>query len=659
LIHRFLDRGSWLSLLLAMNLLALQTIGNMPYFIPMTSLVVALHFGLYTAFNWRTQLISVRRLRFGLPAVLTVLVGLGGLAASFLILHLGSEEIAKYSPGRDLDGSVSLETFLTYGGEITARKWTEAFLGVSPSLDNTLYMGLLTLPLLAAGYCLSQRRRYAHVHLLCAVLLLFGLGWIIAPGAYRWWPFMKYYRHIGLTGSVTRVFLCFAAGCGFEAVFLGHETKRRLRALAVLFAAGMSVLAVGLFYLAVDTAFAQRILMAMHTHMPTSLYAASPSPCPVIFEPHILQSRLIVSGCLALLGGVLLAGRGLLSKLNTQKTLATAALALIAVDVYIYKYSEAWLRTNRLPSEKLDLLAFQKQPFRSRRSLTFFPPNPRVEVLLRDFAFAGLTHWSTSPFAFVDEVGSSFRVDYWQLPLDRFLRLWRGQDINDRSVPVGGLSLGASLEFPPQEGAQKLGGVTAHKVQFFRRAQVLCNSREVAARMSDPHYRGDALFVSTRNESAPPEEGTASPPPYYVSGDVDETTQPSADDRVELEYSVEQFDSNNFELKVRNTTGSPVWLLYSDVWHPGWSATVNGQDVQVYRGALAYKAVQLPPESSRVHFCFALPGVSSLYFFFGFCSVLWLGVLAVLVIRTCRGGTDGTDASQDQAVGLCPSLATE
>jgi hypothetical protein len=646
LVHRFLDTGAWLNLLLAMNLFALQTVGNLPYYIPVSSLVIALYFGLYTAFNWRTQLATVRRLRFGFPAVVTLVVGLSGLAASFLVLRLGAEEIANYSQKRELDSRVSLDTFLTYGGEITARKWAEPFLGVSPSLDNTLYMGMLVTPLLAAGCCLALRRRYVHLHLLCVFLLLFGLGGVVAAQAYRWWPFMKYYRHIGLTGSLTRLFLCFVAGCGFEAVFLRHHEKRSLRVAAVLLASGLCVLAVGLIYLAGQPTIAQRALRAMHTQTATNLFA-DPATFPVIFDPRLLRGRLAVSGCFALLGGALLVGHGFLSGQKAQKILAAAALALVALDVYTYKCGEVRLRTISLPAQDRDLLAFQEQPYRFRRSLSFFAPNPRVEALRRDFVFPAIRHWSTSPLAFVDEAGSSLRVDYWMVPFDQFQRVWRGQDINDRSVPPVGLRPGAGLDFPQQEAALKLAGVTADKVQFFRRAHFLSDSAEVAARMSDPHYKGDVLFVSPASQSVPPNDGTATPAPSYVPTELEETSQTDADERLELEYRVERFDSNNLVLAVRNTTSSSVWMLFSDVWHPGWSATVDGQDVPVYRGALAYKAVQLPPEASRVHFRFTTPGISSLYFFFGLCSILWLGILAVLVVRSCASVANhlGTTAS--------------
>ncbi len=338
---------------------------------------------------------------------------------------------------------------------------------------------------------------------------------------------------------------------------------------------------------------------------------------------------------------------------RAQKFLTSAALALVVADVYVYKCGETWLRTTSLASEDMGLLDFQRLPYHPRRSLTLFAPNPRVDALERDFNFRGIHHWSTSPFAFVDEVGSTFRVDYWMLPLDRLLRVWQGQDIGDRNVPPAGLRQGAGLDFPQHEAALKLAGVTEDKIQFFRQAQIVSDEAEIAARMAGPHYGGNVLFVSPGDPSVRLEGSSTAPSRFEVTARYDEMSQSDADDRVELEYQVERFDSNNLVLTVQNTTGSPVWLLFSDVWHPGWSATVNGRDVPLYRGALAYKAVQLPPQSSRVHFRFAVRGVSALYFFFSLCSTLWLGILAVLVTRTSSRLTENTNTAEDLKPNFC------
>ncbi len=623
LVHRFLEQGSWWYLLLALNLLALQTIGNLPYFAPVTALVLFLYFALYALINAREQIDSLRRLRWGAPFVVTVVLGVGGLVAAHLILEAGTGEIAYFNPGRGVDARVQLDTFLTYGGEITKRKWAEIFLGVSPSLDNTLYMGMLAVPLLAAGFCFGVRRQSAHLPALAGLLFLFGLGGFVAARAYHWWPLMGYYRHIGLTGCLTRLFLCFVAGSGFEVLFVGREGTegRGLARLAGVFAAGMVLLAAGLFYLSSRPAVAERLLEAMHTHAPTKLYAINPA-FPILFDPPVLRSRLFLSALVALLCAALLAARWLAGKPNHRPALIVAALLLTTGDVYLYKSGEARLRTAALPPSDLSLTAFQEMPYHPRRTTSFFAPNPRVSIFLRDLAFPGIRHWCTNPFAFVDEAGSSFRTDHWLRPLDRLLRAFAGQSLTDPTGPPPGCGGFGPMTFPLQSpAARKLGGVDADKVQFFRTAHRLRDEKAMATLMADSRYQGNALFVT----ATPGEEGEQ-PDPACLQDD----------DRLTLDYAVERFDSNHLEVTVHNTTGAPVWLLYSDVWHPGWRATVDGQRVFVHRAALAYKAVQVPPGQSRVHFSFHLRTVSVLYGLFAVCSLLWLAVVAALTARACR-----------------------
>jgi hypothetical protein len=187
------------------------------------------------------------------------------------------------------------------------------------------------------------------------------------------------------------------------------------------------------------------------------------------------------------------------------------------------------------------------------------------------------------------------------------------------------------MTFPLRSpAARKLAGVDADKVQFFRTAHVLPSEPAIAELMANPDYRGDALFVT-----ALPDESGELPDPACLKDD----------DRLALEYAVERFDSNNLVLTVHNTTDAPVWLVYSDVWHPGWRATVDGERTFIHRAALAYKAVQVPAGSSRVHFCFRQRTITFLYVLFGGCSLLWLGLLAGFTVRLCRG--DSRPAPRD------------
>jgi hypothetical protein len=669
LLHRFLDQGSWWYLLLALNLLALQTIGNLPYYIPVTTLVLALYFGLYGLINPRKTFDALCSLRRGWPCAVTLVLGVGGLVAAFMILQSGTEEIVNYNPGRDRNAQVGLDTFLTYGGHTTPWKWAEIALGVSPSLDNTLYMGLLAVPLLLAGCCFGVRRQIAHLPVLAWILLLFGLGGFVAEQAYEWWPLMGYYRHIGLTGCLTRLFLCFVAGCGFEAIFAGREgiEERWTGRATGGFAAAMILLAAGLFYLSSRPTLTVRILAAMlNVPPPTELTPVYPN-FPSVFDAPILCPRLILSAWVALLCGTLLAARWLLCKPNHRPVLTAAALLLATGDVYLYKSGEVRLRTAAVPSSDLSLTAFQEMPYHPRRAASFFDGTPRADVFQdgRDRAFPAIRHyWYTNPFAFVDEAGTTFRADHWLWPLDNLLRTFGGQferrDLIAQAVASQGIAPSgtaapvwpqalASLRVatanaiprangaPPGCGncgpmtfplrspaARKLGGVDADKVQFFRTAHVLANDPAIAEMMTDPDYRGDALFVT-----ALPDQPSERPDPACLKDD----------DRLALEYAVERFDSNNLVLRVHNTTDAPVWLVYSDVWHPGWRATVNGERTFIYRAALAYKAMQVPPGSSRVHFYFRQRTITFLYGLFAACSFLWLVLLASLTVRLCRGGS--------------------
>jgi hypothetical protein len=101
---------------------------------------------------------------------------------------------------------------------------------------------------------------------------------------------------------------------------------------------------------------------------------------------------------------------------------------------------------------------------------------------------------------------------------------------------------------------------------------------------------------------------------------------------------VERFDANHLVVSVEGAAEG-AWMLYSDVWHPGWRASVNGRPTPVFTGNLAYKAVALERGRNRVHLSFESP-LSVLSPVFGLNAVFWLGFLALSVVRiaSARGG---------------------
>ncbi|MDI6743302.1 MAG: hypothetical protein QMD11_11270, partial [Smithella sp.] len=119
----------------------------------------------------------------------------------------------------------------------------------------------------------------------------------------------------------------------------------------------------------------------------------------------------------------------------------------------------------------------------------------------------------------------------------------------------------------------------------------------------------------------------------------------SENKRLNVPYDVLRFDANHIEISMHNDSPDPVWLFYSDVWHPLWRATVNGKQTSVYKANLAYKAVKLEPGSNNVHFYFKSKLMSVLYLVFGLNALLWLMIIPCITgiivlnkkpIKRCR-----------------------
>ena len=216
--HRFLDTGRWRWVFLTANLLALQTIGNLPYFIPLTSFVVFAYFAFYTATNRTFVWNRLRSLRWDARAAAALAGGALSFAAAYTCVTLGTEQLVSYNVGRSPNGTTSLSNFLSYGGFTDIWKWNDVVLRISPAMDNTLYAGMLLAPLLLCGLIVVDRRRL-HLVLTAGMLLLFTLSTPISRLVYYAWPGMWYFRHIGLVSSLVKVLFCFVAGLGFERLF--------------------------------------------------------------------------------------------------------------------------------------------------------------------------------------------------------------------------------------------------------------------------------------------------------------------------------------------------------------------------------------------------------------------------------------------------------
>lgn len=610
--HRFLERGRWRDILLAGNLLALQALGTV-YGLPVTSFVVFVYFASWVALSreGRRQLLALRPTWPALPALLLAALS---FVLVFAAMTSGTDQIAYYNPGRDPDGRASLDVFLGYGGATNRRKWLELFLRVSPALDYTLYVGMLAVPFSVIGLALGINRRTGHLLVTLVVTYLFSTGSVLATVAYYTWPMMSYYRHIGVVSVFTKLFLCLVAGLGVDAVLRrGRDTSGRLRFAGALSAAAgaTGLVAVGLWWSlgAGDLATWVRSLVYRAGSLETMLG-----------EEHVRGAVGQAAG-LAAVAALLVAGMALP---GIRRLLVVLALVVAALDLHTYKATQSRLLNLPLSDEEHRLLAFQPMPYAGRRCLTLpCRPTTRYELLRPLATMPGGAYGSAQSFLFEDEIGSFWRLDNWLAPLDDFMRAYGGQAIGDRTTPPTGYVHSWTWHFPVEHpGAAKIAAVTEDKIQFFSSVHVATDAAAVASAITTPDYTGDFLLVtgpaSTSDASggAVPWAGQRRPPST----------------RIRLPYRVERFDANTLVVTVEAGDHRTAWMLYSDVWHPFWRATVNERPAPVFKANLAYKAVPLGPGRNRVQLGFASPALTILQPLAGVTSLFWLGYVATALV---------------------------
>jgi hypothetical protein len=613
-------------LFLAANLLALQSVGNLPYFIPVSSFVVCAYFAWYLIANLEV-LRNLKTLRPGIPALLAVLPGAASFWMVYRFLKVGVDQLVNYNPGRARDGLTSLSMFLSYGGLTDLHKWTESVLNLSPWLDLTLYAGILLAPLLLCGVLGIDRRR-CHFLFLIITLLLFTLATPVSVVLYRVWPGMMYFRHIGLVSPLVKVLLCFVAGIGFE--FLFEQGKRSgwdMRKFAAI-AAALGLVLCGFLALNVsqsETGIRAYVDRLSDPGVDRPLHA---------YEPQVLKARLKSSAALAFTGALILVVVPILlvrfeKSTRAWKLILTTVLAFAMADLYRFKFNTMLDRSDRIPAAARLIEKPSPLQYRTRRVTDLrqaLVSNSRMQTTLRfnkalRLYFDGKTprgaqYWSNNMLFMEDEAGSEFRVDSWLKPLDEFLRLnWQMPPGDTTTIPKA-IDAG-TLEFPSDyRGSAKAAGITADKIRFFSHAYALSGG-DLAPLLTDTAYEGDLLFVELHH-------GALAGPLLEVWT----SQQPlSSNDSLSAAYQVQQFDSNNLALHVSNPQPSPIWLFYSDVWHPLWSATVNGRSVPVYRANVAYKAILLERGENLVRFHFGSTLFSLLASLHAANAAFWIGAV--------------------------------
>jgi hypothetical protein len=612
LLHRFLDEARWRYLALAANLTGLQTLGNLPYFLPVLTMVIFVYALSYASLNRHLVARQVRALSWRWGFAGAVVVAVVSFGAAYAVLCVGTDSILNYNDGRNLDGTTPYSVFMTYAGNLDLRKYFELGLGFSPALDYTLYMGVLSLPLMALGLVRAPRGS-RHFAIVCAFMLLFGCGTFVSSAAYYAWPMMRFYRHLALVCCFVKLFACVVAGFGLDHLVARGPSRRFANGAGIL----LLVLAAGLLTFARDGTLSVSLARRLVRHGLVRVEQ--------FLDPSLLSFALTRSSIFALAFGALLAISGRLNWQKRSAALIATVLAVHLADLYSWKALELKVTTYGMSNQEWELTRLRPMPYVPSRSAGLIgETNPR-ELFLQDRPekMEG-TYWSTQSFLFEDELGSDFRTDHWLAPLDDLLRVYSGQPVRQKKVPPLFRTRG-EFRFPIENrAAREVCGATG-KVQFFRVAHE-GRDEEIARHLARPDATGRVLLV----DSASVDDVARRRSQVRALAPI------ATDEKLALPYEVRWFSSNRLDLAVDAGDREGAWLVYADVWHPLWKVTVNGVERAIAKANLAYKAVWLDSGMNEVRFRFHSRALSFWHAFFAIDSFTWILILVALTRQIGR-----------------------
>lgn len=451
LLRRFLEDGSRGPLALVSNLLALQFLCSGVYVALLSGYTLLLSalvpLCLDPAFRRRVR----AAIRPRAADAAWVLVFLATPALVFLALRPGLGDVLFHSPGRNPDGSTSLDTFLRYGPAFDPLQLPDLLFDVLPGIDTALFSGALTLPL--AGFALIARPGRAVLSMaVCALLLLFfSLGPLsfVATVTFYLAPSMHYFRHVGLCMPLVKLFLVLLAGYGFQ-----EALRRPFRPASLCLSLILAALAIG-----AGAAYGLRVSPDARTHLLAAF----------VLLPLIAAAILRKPGAL----------------------LTVHALGTFGWEIALYP-----LLTVPLDDRQTAMQCLQPPPYSVRRDGAY-EFNERFRAFEPILRSRGVTYDVLDTHFFVDAPESPFRQTFWMNPLED-LALAAGAGPGTRRMGSRSRDLPALA---------KIIGRTEDKLQCFSSAHVTPRSA-IARTLADPAFRGDLLLLEGNGGEALPDGGT-------------------------------------------------------------------------------------------------------------------------------------------------------
>ncbi len=582
LVVRSLKTGKPTFLFLAGVIELCSLLGNVAYVAPLHFWTLMI-FAMPLAWEYRRSVkgfVKVRHLANpSLWLMLAVLIFIG------LFVSGAGENLRMLSIGRDATtGKVQLEYFLNHGRPPLIAAVFGFATGGMPHGPNTYYIGLA--PLVMFVYALATERQRAFVGIAAAAAALVWLssgGWFARLFFHL--PGMNIYRHIGLTYGIIDMLLLLGAGFGCERLLLRwsvratSQTPHQWVRPAALAVTAIVILA-DFWYARRPGDFTLPTLFPgwkLYLGFRICVYAAA-----VGLLWHVIRRR---KDCLAgkrpealPRSRVGLVWRAVTGGMNPEIIIVGLACLL---DVGSFR----WHMLQTIPSVEQGAVAdtiFNAVPLIYRETRAPTATDERGQTTLAQLGRTVLPcnnaqYGLLCTFAGVDPCRPLYRTDI----------ISRG--VYEMLVARGGIpTLHPTDDYVPlnDKAFQRSIGWGAPKLRLASQAVTAATEEQGLRLFREMTNPDTAVLLAT--DAAP------SGAEIHARGDATSLGT----------IEVTGFSSNRLRVHTVVDHAHPVWLVYADAWHPGWTATVDGRKTRVLRANIGFKAVELTGGTHDIEFVF-------------------------------------------------------
>lgn len=474
-----------------------------------------------------------------------------------------------FTPHRLSDGTVPLDAFLNYGGYITSVKFMELIYAAPMRFAFLAYSGLFTVCFIALAVIRVQKTLFFVFLILSALILLFSIGadGSVAEFAYRYYPTMNKFRHIGFVTPVAKVLLIVAAGFGVDRHLDNHNANKGDNRILL----GSSLILACVFLL-FDVA------NGWHYAYQTSADLNIP------FYFHYIQLGIVI---LFILGSktdtltgsrnnAMRSGLWLLLCVLLEMGSYKALLELNAPSMY-----QDWFAKWQSISRGYDVRFQDYSPMRIQESEGDAPDKLS---LMEVWGARNSLAYDSLP---VDLCFPIHRTDMGSAAFDRLVRARFA--VPDQQLPQSYFSIDTV-----KKDAAFMAGIGCNRPKLYiARSPFLTNDPLIADNYvlkAQELYASPVIQTDCTNDCGRPNISSETPP--FTKQDSQKT--------IRITY----FNSNYLELNVDVPDGPNVFLVYLDNLQQGWQARVDGLPARVFPANIAFKAVELTPGIHEVVFQF-------------------------------------------------------